>query len=332
MYAMISIDGFPESFTLADQSKVREPFVLFNIDPQSVFVGSYKTTLSVQGYQGKRYRDRPPVSFVKQHATHLTGCISDFWFNDYWMPLERNDSVVYATISKLENIGNQCPLLSTCEKLPNLCSPPFICVDFWKGPFCTCPDFRSAFIENGKLVGCGGSLAALHLGITGGAVAAIIVTLVSLIFLVLFFVIYSQRRRSTPYTSPDDDIRENIMHYNEEGGGEEDQDAYNIAALRKPVLPIEDNALKLPNGDAKRKPVHPDDLDAFIRDRLQDADQDPDVPPLDELRLYVNEDDTESVGSLSSLSSDESDIDWEEVNRWDQRFKNLADMYREPKE
>lgn len=68
-------------------------------------------------------------------------------------------------------------------------------------------------------------------------------------------------------------------------------------------------------------------MDAFLRDRMHDADTDPSAPPFDELRVYTVEDDGISVVSLSSLSSTGSDVDWDELNQWGPRFRKLADMY-----
>ena len=56
--------------------------------------------------------------------------------------------------------------------------------------------------------------------------------------IILLVIIYTRRRKPDQYAlavDPYDDIRENIMHYDEEGVGEEDQDAYDINRLKKPI-------------------------------------------------------------------------------------------------
>lgn len=69
------------------------------------------------------------------------------------------------------------------------------------------------------------------------------------------------------------------------------------------------------------------DLDAFILGKIGEAELDPSGPPFDELRIYAVEFDGVSVCSLSSLESAGSDIDWDELNEWGPRFRNLADLY-----
>ncbi|KRX24151.1 Neural-cadherin, partial [Trichinella nelsoni] len=315
--------------------------VRFNVDGLvyylSMFELSNKNKQFFMDYDSNSFR----VGSTNHGNSGFRGCIRKVTFDDYWLPLDSDTAVDYAKIDETFGVSDGCTLLQTCASLPGYCSPPLVCVDFWKGPFCTCPPDSNHWIQNGQLY-CGRPLAAMHLGITHGAVAAILVTLLTLIVLVLLLVVYSRRRHQSPLLiRPEDDIRENIINYAEEGGGEEDQDAYNIAALRKPVLPIEDDpSMQLPNTDdhngTHRRPAAKDplsgggDLNSFIKNRLNNADQDPMVPPFDELRVYANEDDAASVGSLSSLSSPSSgsEIDWDEVNKWGgEAFKKLADMY-----
>ncbi|KRX36048.1 Cadherin-related hmr-1 [Trichinella murrelli] len=315
--------------------------VRFNVDGLvyylSMFELNNKNKQFFMDYDSNSFR----VGSTNHGNSGFRGCIRKVTFDDYWLPLDSDTAVDYAKIDETFGVSDGCTLLQTCASLPGYCSPPLVCVDFWKGPFCTCPPDSNHWIQNGQLY-CGRPLAAMHLGITHGAVAAILVTLLTLIVLVLLLVVYSRRRHQSPLLiRPEDDIRENIINYAEEGGGEEDQDAYNIAALRKPVLPIEDDpSMQLPNTDdhngTHRRPAAKDplssggDLNSFIKNRLNNADQDPMVPPFDELRVYANEDDAASVGSLSSLSSPSSgsEIDWDEVNKWGgEAFKKLADMY-----
>jgi hypothetical protein len=188
---------------------------------------------------------------------------------------------------------------------------------------------KPLFNEDGIWINCGEPTAALRLGITNGAVAAILICLLVLLILVLLLVVYSRRRRVIREPSPYSDVRENIINYAEEGGGEEDQDRYNIAPLRKPVLPTDDfrqqHAPPVSNG----RPTTPPDanMEDLIRDRVRLADTDPTAPPYDELRAYADED-AMSVGSLSSLSSDEEeDVEWDALNTWGPRFRKLADLY-----
>ncbi|XP_026802562.3 cadherin-15 [Pangasianodon hypophthalmus] len=149
----------------------------------------------------------------------------------------------------------------------------------------------------------------------------------------------------------DDDVRDNVFNYDEQGGGEEDEDAFNIDLLRTPndmVLPPEsfsqpgsglpkwkqplrkDAPYNLPSPAYPRKPQgEPTDIEDFIGDCLDVADNDPNVPPFDTALIYDYEGDGSLAGSLSSLASSGSDEDqdYDYLNDWGPRFKKLANMY-----
>ena len=75
--------------------------------------------------------------------------------------------------------------------------------------------------------------------------------------LLLGLMLYTQRRASKSALAfsvdPDDDIRENFINYDEEGGGEEDNDAYDLNTLRKPV-----DAISM--GPLDTKPIIPEEM------------------------------------------------------------------------
>ncbi|TSK20067.1 Cadherin-15 [Bagarius yarrelli] len=149
----------------------------------------------------------------------------------------------------------------------------------------------------------------------------------------------------------EDDVRDNILNYDEQGGGEEDEDAFNIDLLRTPndmVLPPEsfsppgssfhnwkqprrrDTPYNLPSPAYPRKPQgEPTDIEDFIGDCLDVADNDPNVPPFDTALIYDYEGNGSVAGSLSSLasSSSDEDQDYDYLNDWGPRFKKLANMY-----
>ncbi|XP_030649727.1 cadherin-15 [Chanos chanos] len=145
----------------------------------------------------------------------------------------------------------------------------------------------------------------------------------------------------------DDDIRDNVFNYDEQGGGEEDEDAFNIDLLRNPGDPAsfapqvssipkgkqplrKDAPYYLPSPTYPRKPpADPSDIEDFINDGLDAADNDPNVPPYDTALIYDYEGDGSLAGSLSSIAStgSDGDQDYDYLNDWGPRFKKLANMY-----
>ncbi|XP_034048052.1 cadherin-15 [Thalassophryne amazonica] len=148
----------------------------------------------------------------------------------------------------------------------------------------------------------------------------------------------------------EDDIRDNVINYDEQGGGEEDENAFNIDLLWNPhdppptprfFCPVagvprgkqpvrKDTPHNLPSPSyPRRPPADPSDIEDYINDGLEAADQDPNVPPYDTALIYDYEGEGSLAGSLSSLASDSSDgdQDYDYLNDWGPRFQKLADMY-----
>uniref|UniRef100_W5KU62 Cadherin 15, type 1, M-cadherin (myotubule) n=1 Tax=Astyanax mexicanus TaxID=7994 RepID=W5KU62_ASTMX len=149
----------------------------------------------------------------------------------------------------------------------------------------------------------------------------------------------------------EDDVRDNVFNYDEQGGGEEDEDAFNIDLLRTPgdmapppetfshpvsgfpkhKQPLRKDApYNLPSPRYPRKrPTNPTDIEDFINDGLEVADNDPNAPPYDTALIYDYEGDGSLAGSLSSIASmgSEEDQDYDYLNDWGPRFKKLANMY-----
>ncbi|XP_036391506.1 cadherin-15-like [Megalops cyprinoides] len=190
-----------------------------------------------------------------------------------------------------------------------------------------------------------------RVGLSFTALLIIIGSILLLLLLLLLVVAIGNCRR--PHIAKggllggvsDDDIRDNILNYDEQGGGEEDENAYNIEQLRNPneVVPPPISALprgkqplrkdaphNLPSPSYPRKPPgDPTDIEDFINDGLDAADNDPNVPPYDTALIYDYEGDGSLAGSLSSIASGSSDgdQDYDYLNEWGPRFKKLADMY-----
>uniref|UniRef100_A0A0K0DI32 Cadherin n=1 Tax=Angiostrongylus cantonensis TaxID=6313 RepID=A0A0K0DI32_ANGCA len=237
------------------------------------------------------------------------GCVGTYRWSNQNLPLRQSlnkaidpDDESIVSIIKWDGVSDGCSLLITCAQLPvGYCSGAMVCVDFWKGAFCTCPEGANAMLgDDGQLIGCGETLAVAKLGISNPAIILILVSLVLLIMLVMLMLVYA-RRQTTPFESvrPEDLNRDNLRPYAIEGGGEADNDQYSIANLRKPVMPIDGNGLSLgPPAPAYRRPQ----IDDRLRSQLNDLESDQNAAPFDEIRIYEDEKDTVSVVTLESIS------------------------------
>lgn len=157
-------------------------------------------------------------------------------------------------------------------------------------------------------------------------------------------VAYSRNRRPDQkfgLADVDDDVRENIISYDDEGGGEDDMQAFDITPLRIPIdasgTPLAKTlgpaGLLMDKSTLPRlRPLGPGahvDIGAFLEDRLEKLENDPNGPPFDDLRNYAYEGCGSTAGSLSSLNSVHEDLeqDFDYLNNWGPRFAKLADMY-----
>lgn len=148
----------------------------------------------------------------------------------------------------------------------------------------------------------------------------------------------------------EDDVRDNVFNYDEQGGGEEDENAFNIDLLWNPhddpstlgscyppsgfphgKQPLRrDTPHNLPSPTyPRRPPADPTDIEDYINDGLEAADNDPNVPPYDTALIYDFEGEGSMAGSLSSIASGSSDgdQDYDYLNDWGPRFQKLANMY-----
>uniref|UniRef100_A0A8C2WF31 Cadherin 15, type 1, M-cadherin (myotubule) n=1 Tax=Cyclopterus lumpus TaxID=8103 RepID=A0A8C2WF31_CYCLU len=141
----------------------------------------------------------------------------------------------------------------------------------------------------------------------------------------------------------EDDIRDNVFNYDEQGGGEEDE--VSIDLLWNPLDAPSTPGSYYPRGkqplrrDAphnlpspiypRRPPADPTDIEDYINDGLEAADNDPNVPPYDTALIYDYEGEGSLTGSLSSVASGSSDgdQDYDYLNDWGPRFQKLAHMF-----
>ncbi|XP_027307446.1 cadherin-12 isoform X2 [Anas acuta] len=191
--------------------------------------------------------------------------------------------------------------------------------------------------SDGTILSCNVEAIFLPVGLSTGALIAILLCIVILLVIVVLYVALRRQKKKDTLMTSKEDIRDNVIHYDDEGGGEEDTQAFDIGALRNPKV-IEDNKMRR---DIKpdtlcfprqRPPVEDNtDIRDFINQRLQENDVDPTAPPYDSLATYAYEGNGSVAESLSSIESltTEADQDYDYLSDWGPRFKILADMFGE---
>ncbi|KFV73559.1 Cadherin-12, partial [Struthio camelus australis] len=191
--------------------------------------------------------------------------------------------------------------------------------------------------SDGTILSCNVEAIFLPVGLSTGALIAILLCIVILLVIVVLYVALRRQKKKDTLMTSKEDIRDNVIHYDDEGGGEEDTQAFDIGALRNPKV-IEDNkirrdikpdTLRFP----RQRPPAEDNTDIrdFINQRLQENDVDPTAPPYDSLATYAYEGNGSVAESLSSIDSltTEADQDYDYLSDWGPRFKILADLFGE---
>uniref|UniRef100_A0A2K5PK12 Cadherin-12 n=1 Tax=Cebus imitator TaxID=2715852 RepID=A0A2K5PK12_CEBIM len=191
--------------------------------------------------------------------------------------------------------------------------------------------------SDGTILSCNVEAIFLPVGLSTGALIAILLCIIILLAIVVLYVALRRQKKKDTLMTSKEDIRDNVIHYDDEGGGEEDTQAFDIGALRNPKV-IEENKIRrdikpdslcLPR---QRPPVEDNtDIRDFIHQRLQENDMDPTAPPYDSLATYAYEGSGSVAESLSSIDSltTEADQDYDYLTDWGPRFKVLADMFGE---
>ncbi|XP_055504806.1 cadherin-8 [Leucoraja erinacea] len=189
---------------------------------------------------------------------------------------------------------------------------------------------------DGNVQSCNVEAFVLPIGLSMGALIAILACIILLLVIVVLFVTLRRHKNEPLIIKDDEDVRENIIRYDDEGGGEEDTEAFDIATLQNPdgfngFLPRKDIKPDLQFVPRQGLPPVPNgvDVDEFINVRLHDADVDPTAPPYDSIQIYGYEGRGSAAGSLSSLetTSTDSEQNFDYLKEWGPRFKKLGDMY-----
>ncbi|XP_021104518.1 cadherin-12 [Heterocephalus glaber] len=192
--------------------------------------------------------------------------------------------------------------------------------------------------SDGTILSCNVEAVFLPVGLSTGALIAILLCIVILLAIVVLYVALRRQKKKDSLMTSKEDVRDNVIHYDDEGGGEEDTQAFDIGALRNPKA-VEENKIRrdikpdslcLPR--QRPGPVEDNtDIRDFINQRLQENDVDPTAPPYDSLATYAYEGNgsaAESLSSIDSLTTD-TDQDYDYLAEWGPRFKVLADMFGE---
>ncbi|XP_029000609.1 cadherin-15 [Betta splendens] len=216
---------------------------------------------------------------------------------------------------------------------------------------CVCDSYGDCRSEVGAFAGSSAGISFFAVIIITASVALLLL----LLLLAVAVTTCGRRHRIKKGTGlliaeSEDDVRDNVFNYDEQGGGEEDENAFNIDLLWNPrdapptpgcyypgsAVPRGKQPLRkdaphnLPSPTyPRRRPADPADIEDYINDGLEAADNDPNVPPYDTALIYDYEGDGSLAGSLSSIASGSSDgdQDYDYLNDWGPRFQKLANMY-----
>uniref|UniRef100_A0A671VTC8 Cadherin-12 n=1 Tax=Sparus aurata TaxID=8175 RepID=A0A671VTC8_SPAAU len=171
----------------------------------------------------------------------------------------------------------------------------------------------------GSLLTCSAEAIFLPVGLSTGALMAILLCVILLIGLYM-----SQRHNKEKETlmTSKEDIRDNVIHYDDEGGGEADTRAFDmgtlvIAGMNKAPLSYRG---RVTEGDTEL-------IKEFIQQRLEDSQQGYAAPPYDSLATYAYEGEGSVAGSLSSIEETwviDDTGDFSSLGDWGQPFKTLA--------
>ncbi|XP_038556785.1 cadherin-15 [Micropterus salmoides] len=216
---------------------------------------------------------------------------------------------------------------------------------------CLCDSFGDCKSEAGAVLGSSVGISFIALIIIMASIALLLL----LLLLAVAVTTCGRRHHIKKGTGllvgeSEDDIRDNVFNYDEQGGGEEDENAFNIDLLWNPHdVPSTPGSYYpgsgIPRGkqplrkDAphnlpspiypRRPPADPTDIEDYINEGLEAADNDPNMPPYDTALIYDYEGEGSLAGSLSSIASGSSDgdQDYDYLNDWGPRFKKLANLY-----
>ncbi|XP_037311779.2 cadherin-12-like [Pungitius pungitius] len=195
--------------------------------------------------------------------------------------------------------------------------------------------------SNGSLLTCSAEAIFLPVGLSTGALVAILLCIIILLVIVVLYVGLRRQKKKETLMSSKEDIRDNVIHYDDEGGGEEDTHAFDMGTLRNPKVVKENLFRRDVKPETKRGPRPPASQDSadmrdFIAERLREHDVDNAAPPYDSLATYAYEGGGSAAESLSSIGSAAAAAgpgeDYDYLEDWGPRFKTLAGIFGEQSE
>uniref|UniRef100_A0A8C7ZBH3 Cadherin-12 n=1 Tax=Oryzias sinensis TaxID=183150 RepID=A0A8C7ZBH3_9TELE len=193
--------------------------------------------------------------------------------------------------------------------------------------------------SDGSVLSCSAEAIFLPVGLSTGALIAILLCIVILLGIVVLYVSLRRQKKKETLMSSKEDIRDNVIHYDDEGGGEEDTHAFDMGTLRNPKVVKENLYRRDVKPEMKRSPKPPVSQDSadirdFIHQRLVEHDLDNSAPPYDSLATYAYEGEGSVAESLSSIESITVDLeeDYDYLRDWGPRFKTLAGIFGEQSE
>ncbi|KAF7692864.1 cadherin-12a isoform X1 [Silurus meridionalis] len=158
---------------------------------------------------------------------------------------------------------------------------------------------------SGSILDCSTKAFLLPLGLSPGALLAILLCVIILLSIVVLSVSLKRHRKKDALMSSKEDARDNVIRYDDEGGGEEDTQAFDIGTLRHPEA-VEDSSVHRYD---LRDDRNGEDVQVYLQQRLQENHRDDTEPPYDSLATFAYEGSGSAAESLSSIESQTHEID-----------------------
>ncbi|XP_017350583.1 cadherin-12a [Ictalurus punctatus] len=172
---------------------------------------------------------------------------------------------------------------------------------------------------SGSVLNCSTKAFLLPLGLSPGALLAILLCVIILLVIVVLSVSLKRHRKKDALMSSKEDARDNVIRYDDEGGGEEDTQAFDIGTLRHPEA-IEDTSVHRYD---LRDDEEGEDVHVYLQQRLQENHRDAPEPPYDSLATFAYEGEGSMAESLSSIESQYHD-DLTSIGDLGPRFNTLT--------